>query len=222
MPASTSNGKCEFCGETVSKRSIAKHVQTCKSRPDVASITKPIKVFQLKVEGRRAPEYWLQLDVPSKTSLKTLDNYLRGIWLECCGHMSQYQIGEEYYVSSDAKELDASSMNYALEKVVGPGDRFGYEYDFGSTTELLITVVNEHQGDAKRDKDIQLLAQNLPLEFSCKECGKPATTICQECLYDGDNNGFLCDDCAEEHECGEEMQLPVVNSPRMGECAYSG
>lgn len=35
-------------------------------------------------------------------------------------------------------------------------------------------------------------------------------------------NGRLCDTCAESYECGEEMLLPVVNSPRVGMCAYDG
>jgi hypothetical protein len=35
------------------------------------------------------------------------------------------------------------------------------------------------------------------------------------------DNPFFCDSCAEKHE-HEEMLLPVVNSPRMGVCAYDG
>jgi hypothetical protein len=37
-------------------------------------------------------------------------------------------------------------------------------------------------------------------------------------------NPFYCGAHAEseEHECGEEALLPVVNSPRMGMCGYTG
>lgn len=49
---------------------------------------------------------------------------------------------------------------------------------------------------------------------------KPAVSICTECYWEGD--GFLCEDCMEIHECGEDMQLPACNSPRMGVCAYEG
>ena len=48
----------------------------------------------------------------------------------------------------------------------------------------------------------------------------PATNICCHCIYDGD--GWLCDACLDKHECGEEMFLPVVNSPRVGVCAFEG
>ena len=34
--------------------------------------------------------------------------------------------------------------------------------------------------------------------------------------------GWLCQSCADEHECGEDMLLPVVNSPRTGVCGYAG
>jgi hypothetical protein len=36
------------------------------------------------------------------------------------------------------------------------------------------------------------------------------------------DEGWLCDECAVGHECGEEMLLPVVNSPRVGVCGYVG
>jgi len=29
---------------------------------------------------------------------------------------------------------------------------------------------------------------------------------------------FYCDECGTEHDCEEEMMLPVLNSPRMGVC----
>lgn len=44
--------------------------------------------------------------------------------------------------------------------------------------------------------------------------------VCSICIYEG--KGWVCDECAPEHECEEEMFLPVVNSPRVGMCAYYG
>jgi hypothetical protein len=42
-----------------------------------------------------------------------------------------------------------------------------------------------------------------------------------DCGWRTRSNSF-CQDCLVEHECGEEMALPVVNSPRMGVCGYAG
>ncbi len=97
---------------------------------------------------------------------------------------------------------------------------FDCEYDFGSTTELMITVTNYRTGVGRKEK-LVILSRNNPIEFLCDECGKkPAVYICAECLYEG--NGWLCEDCAKTHKCGEEMLLPVCNSPRMGVCGYCG
>ncbi len=42
-----------------------------------------------------------------------------------------------------------------------------------------------------------------------------------ECLYDG-RRGYLCEACLADHECDEEMFMPLVNSPRTGVCGYVG
>jgi len=61
--------------------------------------------------------------------------------------------------------------------------------------------------------------RKLP-EILCDVCGKTAKQICTDCIYD--DNGLLCDKCAESHACETELLLPVVNSPRCGVCAYEG
>ena len=47
-----------------------------------------------------------------------------------------------------------------------------------------------------------------------------ATNVCVQCIYE--DAEWLCNDCSEEHECGEDMMLPIVNSPRVGVCGYCG
>jgi len=66
--------------------------------------------------------------------------------------------------------------------------------------------------------DIEKSLNNLP-EFKCW-CGKVTKEICSQCIWE--ETGLLCSECAKKHECGEEMLLPVVNSPRMGMCGYTG
>lgn len=46
--------------------------------------------FHIQVVDYYAPDYWLHLKVNSNTSLGTLDQFLRNIWLECCGHLSAF------------------------------------------------------------------------------------------------------------------------------------
>lgn len=104
--------------------------------------------------------------------------------------------------------------------VLQKGMVINYEYDFGSTTELVINVQEYRESYGKKDK-LVILSRNNPSEILCDECNeKPAVVVCTECIYEG--TGFLCDDCKETHECGEDIQLMVCNSPRMGVCGYEG
>lgn len=71
------------------------------------------------------------------------------------------------------------------------GAKLIHEYDFGSTTECLITVV----GDTVREKGkrgVRLLVRNIPPEFTCGECGAAAEWIDPERVYMEDDP-FLCD-----------------------------
>ena len=97
---------------------------------------------------------------------------------------------------------------------------FSYTYDFGSSTNLELRVVNEYKGNSS-EKTVKILARNDAPEIKCSECEeKLATKICVNCKWSG--RGCLCEDCAEDHGCGQEMLLPVVNSPRVGVCGYCG
>jgi hypothetical protein len=110
-------------------------------------------------------------------------------------------------------------MDVALGEVLSPRMKFYHEYDFGTTTELTLRVVSERKGEFK-GKSIQVLARNDPLTIICGSCRKIATQVCSQCIWSGE--GWLCDECAPKHECGEDMLLPVVNSPRVGMCGYTG
>ena len=223
MTRQISNGQCNLCGGTFSKEAMTKHLKSCKQKEDTSK--KPVggaktaKTFHLVVEGRYAREYWMHLDVPANASLEVLDRFLRRTWLECCGHMSAFEIEGKRYSVAPMAEFHERSMNVNLNKVLQPGMKFKHEYDFGSTTHLALKVVSEEEREPK-DKSLQILARNEPPPISCVSCQDTATQICTECAWSGE--GWLCDKCAAEHECDEDMFLPVVNSPRVGECGYTG
>jgi hypothetical protein len=110
-------------------------------------------------------------------------------------------------------------MDEELENVLMPGQKLTYEYDFGTTTELLLTTVSEFEGSIRKRK-VEILARNEAPQIRCSNCDQPATTICVDCIYDG--AGWICDECARKHGCDDEMFLPLVNSPRTGLCGYDG
>jgi len=198
---------------------MGRHLNACK-RKTYASGAKTAKrtAFHLLVEGRYQPEYWMHVEVPASATLDVLDRFLRDTWLECCGHMSEFEIDGTRY-SVEPMDMDDESMDVKLSNVLSPGMKFEHAYDFGSTTHLRLKVVSEDESDLAGRK-VRVLARNEPPVIPCGTCGKPATKVCVECAYS--EEGWLCDECAAKHTCGEDMFLPVVNSPRTGVCGYTG
>jgi hypothetical protein len=350
MGRRTTEGTCAFCERTFSKSGMARHLAVCDARRQLYAAQsgqrglRTTRLLHLRVEGRRAPEYWMNVEIPADATLYDLDDFLRETWLECCGHLSAFRIeGQEYlsereeddWMSSSpvvappmfgalplieeptytqAKEaalemarllhigqqaqaafladldriagpdpsakltreqskqvlvslarmlgmdemettyflarLDVetgeagpwedfddepgeSDMDVTLSEVLKPGLTFHHEYDFGSTTELTLHVIEEREGLAIDEESaeingevenldyVTILARNEPPKILCSNCGKnPATLVCTHCIHF--DTGWLCDDCAPKHDCGEEIMLPVVNSPRVGVCGYTG
>lgn len=203
MAGKVSKGNCYICGAALSKTAFKKHALTAHPCGDEDAQ----ECVVLKVEGADDKNYWLYLDMPATSTLKMLDSFLREIWLECCGHLSAFYaagIGEIGKNTRIGKFVDGFAMHY--------------EYDFGSTTELLITAVGTSRRPKQR-KAVRLLGRNEPPRFTCGKCGGEADFVCCECVW-MDEDPLLCESCLEGHP--HESVLPVVNSPRMGVCGYCG
>lgn len=210
----TSRGVCAVCKGEFPKNGMTKHIAKCPQRKSGSQSR-----FHIVVQGRYLPQYWLHVEAKPTARLSDLDGFLRDIWLECCGHMSSFEIEGQEYMYSQTFYSDAESMEVPLGKVLSPGLKFRHIYDFGTSTELDLRVVGELLGVSGKEK-IHLLARNLAVCFECSKCGKPATQLCSQCSWE--NDAWLCDTCGSEHKCGEEMLLPIVNSPRVGQCGYTG
>jgi hypothetical protein len=97
-----SQGKCYFCNSVLAKSGMTRHLKSCKQYKEaLAQLPKgklrPVKLFQIQVEGRYAPEYWMHIEIPADQTLGRLDQFLRNTWLECCGHLSAFTIGKQEY-----------------------------------------------------------------------------------------------------------------------------
>lgn len=214
-------GRCYLCDGLYKRQGMTRHLTSClkKSREKGEQRS---GYFHLFVDGNYY--YWLHLLVGKETTLSSLDHYLRSIWLECCGHLSAFYIdGIEYSDASGQSFMsivEIHPLSVKLEEVLEKGKTFDYVYDFGSSTDLKMKVVGE--GEWERPKDVILLARNLHLSIDCSQCEEPADEICTACMWEGKDDFYFCEECKKEHSCGEEMMLPVVNSPRMGVCGYCG
>jgi len=215
-----SQGKCAYCGKEMAKELMLKHLSTCSQRQKVISESEhgsdmKQHLYHLRVEDAPSGDYWLDLEMRGSARLKDLDNYLRAIWLECCGHMSRFSFG-----GWDSKDL---AMKTQADQIFELGVKLTHIYDFGTSSETLIKVIGAREGKATTSNPISLMARNLPPEAKCIECEKPASWLCIECMYEEDSPGLLCDEHVQGHphdNYGEPM--PLVNSPRTGMCGYTG
>jgi len=226
-----------FCGEIFSENSMSKHFNSCEKLKVYIENKKNDdsmvfgKIFRILIQDSYWVEYWIYIDVSADLKLEKLDHFLRKIWVECCGHLSDFIIDDIHFESFlDEETLKyykfygkavPENMNIKISEVIRDRLTFEYRYDFGWTTSLKLKVKLVYDGFIDKNK-VTLLARNILPQILCDKCGKPATKVCTYCS-EKDGKGFcLCDDCAPKHKCGEEYQLPVVNSPRVGICRYTG
>jgi hypothetical protein len=197
--AGATKGNCYLCGKTVGKTAIKNHL--LKELPQGDE-----NCYLVKIECEYAKAFWLYVDIPLTATLMQLDKFMRQIWLECCGHLSEFSKGGAFggNVVGKARKLGSLAVGEVLD----------YVYDMGSSTELIITIV-EKTTRPKQKNVVRLLARNEIPSTSCDHCGKPATLI-NSWSFDE----FLCDECPKTEE--EEAYLPIVNSPRAGVCGYTG
>ena len=111
-------GICKFCRGEFEKAKMSQHLKYCKERARMeAEIAKSpkgkkferTKLFHIVLEGKYNPQYWMHIEMPAEAQLFLLDDFIRAVWVECCDHLSAFQIGEFYY-ETERPEYDFSSI----------------------------------------------------------------------------------------------------------------
>lgn len=207
-----SEGRCIYCNQSIGLKEIGKHLARHLADREKVSFGKPTSLY-CHIEVQSEP-YFLHLLVKADSKLKIIDRFLREIWLDCCDHLSAFR-------HKDFKVR----MSDTIEDVFIPRIKIQHDYDFGTTTRVFLKGLKYYKLD--ENKTIILLSRNEPLQILCSECKvKPAVELCTVCDDDFDSM-YYCEACAEVHaEVCEDFddfaRMPVVNSPRMGVCGYTG
>src|SRR6266566_4404970 len=112
------SGICKFCRGEFEKAKMSQHLKNCKERARMEAETAKspkgkkfvrTKLFHIVVEGKYNPQYWMHIEMPTEAQLMLLDDFIRSAWVECCDHLSAFQIGEFSY-ESEPPIFDFSSI----------------------------------------------------------------------------------------------------------------
>ena len=243
--AERTRGFCKYCGKDYTKSGMIRHFMSCGERKKYLEAehgTKSCGYFLVVISDKYQKDYWLIVEINENARLKELDQFIRDIWVECCGHLSEFAIQGVRYESEPSEDFWGrtvhKSMNVRLKNVFAPGVIAEYMYDYGSTTSLTLEVKSYRAGAEGQEK-ITILSRNNPIKILCSQCEKnTAEWVNPLAFYD--QNPFWCMECMrkevmkdmEPDEAAEmddddildcfEIWLPVCNSPRMGVCGYTG
>lgn len=210
---------CTSCKQNFTKQKFINHIPNCNNN------IKNIDSYLLFVSAQGLSKYWMFISIPIDFTLFNLSDFLQDIWLKCCNHVSSFEINGKDYVypkqcdvgNYSFRRTKKSSFSEKIKNVIKLKDKFKYNYDMGSTTEIEICVVLQYK---KEIETINLLARNESPIIKCYNCKKDAVNICPMC------HECVCNNCVRcvSHECMEdeddELLIKISNSPRSGQCAY--
>ena len=204
--------KCYYCNKELTERTIKRHMKNCsemKKRVEEQNSTDKkqrnqfIIAIKSKYEGN---DYCIYLSIDGTLGLVHIDQFIRDIWVECCGHLSGFRIRGKFYQDH--------SMNTRLNDILDIDEKFEYEYDFGSTTYLNLEVVDIIQVSSSFSQ-IEIIARNHDIKHECETCGKEAK------FFNYENDKWQCENCIDENN-DMISEIEYCNSPRDGICGYEG
>lgn len=201
-------GQCKFCKNDFTKRQIITHLDICSEREK----NENVKNIRLRIVDAYIKNFWLIVEINEQAKFKDLDNLIKNVWVECCGHLSSFG-GYENQI--DKGRIIADTLNL--------GDKIDYIYDFGSSTELSVEVLKYSTYQLSNKKNAELVARNYVPPSNCLKCNQQSEWVCAPCGEEA--MAFACDACAkkyhnEENEKEEHYLLSLANSPRCGVCGY--
>lgn len=224
-PREISTGICRFCQEEFAKNKMTRHLKSCPARLTSAAMTerRGQRLFHLLVEGKYRPNYWMHLEVPVAMTLADLDDFLRTVWLECCGHLSEFEIDDVSYSSEHEENWNASFGGLSL---VGATEEEEEEESNAPNMEEIASEMSRQlsaafQADLKdvpveqiEEKLAQLFAENLPSGTSAATLPmlRPLLNYMAESLH----QGTLAQDLVAEEEDDEGEGMDVELGTALG------
>lgn len=184
-------GKCYYCSKELTERTIKRHMKTCPEMAQaIINKKRDIDIYREQFIISIKPKYdkdkyCIYLSIDENLSLGILDRFIRDNWVECCNHLSLFKI------KGDIFELDEME-DFQIGALLEPEEKFEYVYDFGSSTELELEVVDVIQVPESYTQ-VELIARNV-------EKGSPREGVC----------GYIYDKAAEKKYLpGNEIKYKI-------------
>ncbi|HET8846684.1 MAG TPA: hypothetical protein VFN35_34800 [Ktedonobacteraceae bacterium] len=206
-----SKGTCYFCRGEFAKNKMTVHLQNCKARLGQinSSVQTPQRLFHIAVEGKYRPEYWIHLEMPAQATLANLDEFLRAIWVECCGHLSEFTIDGAAYSASHASDWEIFAPDDEEEDEAGSAEEINQQPGMEQMAKMISQeLTGELHADLSdvpvekiEEKLVQMFTENLPpgMSASTLTTVRPFLGYMAQALH----QGTLAEEL-EEFESGEE------------------
>ncbi len=163
------SGICKFCRGEFEKAKITQHLKNCKERARMEAETAKspkgkkfvrTKLFHIVLEGKYNPQYWMHIEMPAEAQLMLLDDFIRAAWVECCDHLSAFQIGEFYY------ETEPPAFDFSSIKILDRDEAASMEVK-GTTSEDSEDDENYDKFDLEEEFD-PILLETIPADIVAK------------------------------------------------------
>lgn len=192
-------GKCYYCSKELTERTVKRHMKNCIEmkkaiQDEFETEKKKRKQFMISLKDKYdTSTYCIYVSIDASLQLYHIDKFIRDVWVECCGHLSMFKIGQKkYFDNSDGNY----AMNVKLKDILHTGQKFEYEYDFGSTTYLNLEVVDEIEV-SRNHSQIEIIARNneegVPNSPRDGICGYICNEHAEDQYFPGNNNTYTID-----------------------------
>src|SRR5690606_29218003 len=116
-------GKCMGCKGKYTPGKGGTHLLKCKDAlQSLRSHAQLEEGYLVRISWAEQPNmYWMLVTVPKNSTFGDLDQFLRDAWLECCGHLSEFTIGNRRYMSHTESGNLSRSMDKKVSQFFSPG-----------------------------------------------------------------------------------------------------
>lgn len=216
---SSGSGQCRICGGVYTATGMTSHI-----KKHIARTTNTSGYYVIRIDAGRGNPFWMYVIADADIAFDELDQFLRSMWLECCGHPSHFVVYDK------VQPEFIPDMGARLSDVLHDRTRFAHYYD---STVLRLGVVrmcgqiysgvddpsvDERFDNVPSKYNIIVLALHDRVMFRCRSCKRESATVCSGFTMTGE--GVLCMDCARLHDQATENMRWALQSPRSGQCLY--